>query len=170
MKPNIASYQLIPEGNASDDPFPALTAIFLQMVAPDGKQLELQLTRKLDLPVTLVLKGEGKVVTDLKNIVCIESPTDPSHQKTNNKIVYFTNRKPGVLVDFTASKDIQEKLHLSSNEMIEIYRGIYVNKLYINNFDGKYLFVKTFDETKPHKIPVSRSHRNEIKELTQNTH
>lgn len=117
-------------------------------------------------PVPLVLKSEGSVPTKLEDIVSIESPTDPTNQLSNNKIVFFKNRKSGILVDFTAAKHIAERLHLSSCEMVEVYRGIYVNRMYINEFDGKNILVNTFDE-QPHRIPVSRAHRQKVWQMVR---
>lgn len=117
--------------------------------------------------ISLPLRGEGVVQTELKNIVSIESPTDPKEQVSNNKIVFFTNRKPGVLVDFTSSRHIEEKLHIPTQNMVEVYRGIYVNVLYITNLKENNLEVNVYGEAKPHRIPVSRRHKREVCEIVR---
>lgn len=171
MKPKVVSYQLVPVGhNATDDPLPALNSVTLDFTTADGQHLGFQLTLPSPKTITLPLKGEGLVATELKNIVSIESPTETSDQVSNNKYVFFTNRKPGILVDFTASRDIENKLHISLDDMVEVYRGIYVNKLYINDFDGKILKLKTFGESKAHTVPVSRAHKRKIRELCNAPH
>lgn len=171
MKPKVVSYQLVPVGhNATDDPLPALNSVTLDFTTADGQHLGFQLTLPSPQTITLPLKGEGLVATELKNIVSIESPTETSDQVSNNKYVFFTHRPPGILVDFTASRDIEGKLHISLDDMVEVYRGIYVNKLYINDFDGRILKLKTFGEAKAHTVPVSRSHKRAIRELCNAPH
>lgn len=171
MKPKVVSYQLVPVGhNATDDPLPALNSITLEITAADGQHLEFQLTLPSYKTITLPLKGEGLVTTELENIVSIESPTEPSDQVSNNKHVFFTHRPPGILVDFTASRDIENKLHISLNDMVEVYRGIYVNRMYINDFDGKILKLKTFGEAQAHIVPVSRANKRKIGELARVAH
>ena len=171
MKPKVVSYQLVPVGpNATDDPLPALNSITLDITTADGQHLGFKLALPSSQTVTLPLKGEGLVATELKNIVSIESPTNPSDQVSNNKYVFFTHRPPGILVDFTASRDIEGKLHISLDDMVEVYRGIYVNKLYINNFDGRILKLKTFGEAKAHTVPVSRANKRKIGELARSQH
>lgn len=171
MRTNVVSYQLVPVGqNATDDPLPALHSITLNLTTSDGQHLEFQLSLPSTQIITMPLKGEGIITTELKNIVSIESPTVPSDQLSNNKYVFFTNRKPGILVDFTSSRDIEHKLHISLQDMIEVYRGIYVNKMYINNFNGKNLILKSFGEDGTHTVPVSRTHKREILKLISISH
>lgn len=171
MKPNSVTYQLIPTAQeASDDSWPVLDSLKLCLQMPNGRHIEYNLVGPNSTSVTLSLKGEGIITTELENIVSIESPTDPSHQKSNNKIVYFSNRKPGILVDFTSSRHIEERLHLSLNELVEVYRGIYVNKRYIKDFNGKYIEITTYGESKPHRIPVSRAQRKKVQKISQGTH
>lgn len=171
MKSTIIRYQLVPADSLnSDSTFPILSSISFNLTTSNGQFLEFKASQPFANAIPLLLKGEGIIPTELHNIVSIESPTEPTHQKSNNKIVFFTHRSPGILVDFTSSRHIQQKLHITDNDMVEVYRGIYVNKLYIKKFDGKFLYVETFGGDTLHKIPVSRTHKNIVLNIIKSSH
>ncbi len=76
--------------------------------------------------VELKLKGEPLYRTSLSNIVMMETDTGKGGG-TNNKIVYFRDRGPGVLVNFSFKKDIAGKLHLTEGELVRVNRWCWVN-------------------------------------------
>ncbi|MCQ2286750.1 MAG: hypothetical protein MJZ76_07730 [Bacteroidales bacterium] len=133
----------------------------------EDQEVELSFINKaLDL-VSMKLKDEGEYTTTLQNIVSIEIPSDLSNRKSNNKQVYFLSREPGVLVDFTLSTDLMRELHISSSDMVEVYRGIWVNRLYMDNFDGENLWLKSFGKAQLRKIPVSQPNRKRVRKIVR---
>ncbi len=96
----------------------------------------------------------------IDSIVCLESDTGKSGE-SNNKVIYFTNRKPETLFNFSFSKagDI-----LLGNSLITPHRSYRVNPDKIKSYNAKsqHLEVDVFNslgETEPKKIPVSENFR-----------
>jgi DNA-binding response OmpR family regulator len=69
---------------------------------------------------------KNKIVVDTIVYLC----ADKAHgAESNNKIIYFTDRKPEILIDFTIAK-MQEK-GFSKHKFLEIIRGVVVNEKHI---------------------------------------
>lgn len=97
-----------------------------------------------------------------EDIVFIETITDGS----NNKTIYFTNRKPGTLHNFSFSK--MEEKGFDLDLFVEPHFSYRVNKNYVELYDGERLRLTFNDgssEQKTKKIPVSDSNKIKIRKL-----
>ncbi len=72
--------------------------------------------------VYLDLLNNGREAIKLDSIVFITSKGEIS----NNKVVYFTDRNPEILIDFTAER--MDEFGLDSQQFIEIHRSYWVNR------------------------------------------
>ncbi len=82
--------------------------------------------------------------------------------ESNNKVIYFTNRKPALLVDFSFTK--MEEIGLPLNTFIKTHKSFRVNETKIEEYDktDHTIKVKIHNELKLIKIPVSDNYRKII--------
>ena len=102
-----------------------------------GDDVEIVLLNEDDKVVNMKLKGEPMQEMLCSDIVYIQSVKGDTGTSSNNKEVFFAHRTPGILIDFTMSKDIVQKLHVASSDFVEINRGISVKKRYINELSER---------------------------------
>lgn len=118
--------------------------------------------------LNIKLKGEQESTVLMDDIVVIESDyeNDRSGARTGNKRIYFRNRKPGVLVNFTFETDFEREFHLVNDEFVRVNKSTFVNCNELANFDakGKTITVTCYgSETK--KLKVSRMYLGRIREI-----
>ena len=88
--------------------------------------------------------------------------------ESNNKQIFFINKKSEILVDFSFSK--MEKLGLMKDQFITIHKSFRVNKKFIESYNSKKaeIEVKIFDSTSKlniKKLPVSETYQKELLKL-----
>lgn len=118
--------------------------------------------------VYLDFKEDKKVKIPLNTIVYLE--TDIDGRLSNNKKIYFTNRKPEILIDFSFSK--MHELGLSPEIFITPSKAYRVSLKEIQSISKDYhLEIEVQIDEKGKKetkyIPVSESFRPSIKKLLQ---
>ena len=134
-----------------------------------GEDVEIVLLNEDDKVVNMKLKGEMMQEILCSDIVYIQSVKGDTGTSSNNKEVFFAHRSPGILVDFTMSKDLVQKLHVASSDFVEINRGISVNRRYIRELNnGKELVVQCINhegKQEVRNLPISRRKYLCIREL-----
>lgn len=112
---------------------------------------------------TVTIKiNDGFTKINQNDIVFIETITDGS----NNKQIYFVNRKPAVLNDFSFSKMMEKGFDIDL--FINPHQSYRVNKKRISNYTTKQLNVNCIDENGNSivkQIPVSENNQGKIKNL-----
>lgn len=107
----------------------------------------LEEVRKYRQAATVVLdfKENKNVRVFLRDIVFIDSDKKKG-SSSNNKVMYFTNRKPEVLVNFPFRN--MEKIGLDDKRFVELHRSQRVNVDHIEEFNKKErkVIVKARDE------------------------
>lgn len=78
--------------------------------------------------------GDKKNKIDIDTIVCICTDKE-NGARSGNKVIYFTDRKPGVLIDF--SFNLMAEKGLNENKFIIIHKSDRVNVDKIINIDKK---------------------------------
>jgi CheY-like chemotaxis protein len=138
----------------SDEDFIKAARIFINEVA---EKLKSQY-------VTLNFKNNGKEKIQFNSIVYIESSTEDS-SNSNNKKIFFNNRKPEILCDFSFSKmsyygfpDIifittHKSYRVNVNQMIR-YNNNHTADVYVINEKGNKELIS---------IPVSENYRKSTK-------
>lgn len=86
--------------------------------------------------------------------------------ESNNKQIYFINRKPENLIDFSFSK--MEEKGLLKTQFLTIHKSFRVNRKYIKCYHKKTetIEITVYDErgkTKSHHLPVSENYQSIIK-------
>lgn len=134
-----------------------------------GDDVEIVLLNEDDKVVNMKLKGEMEQEMLCSDIVYIQSIKGNTGASSNNKEVFFAHRGPGILVDFTMSKDIVQKLHVASSDFVEINRGISVNRRYIRELNNdRELVVQCINHEgrqEVRNLPISRRKYLCIREL-----
>lgn len=124
---------------------------------------------KGEFEVCINLRNEGIISVALDDIVFIEPDNVGKSAKSNNKRIHFRSRKSGVLSNFTARTDIQDKLKLAKSDFVEVFRGIYVNVRTKGFWDGHVLNVECMnDETgmlETVGLKVSKGKVNRVKSV-----
>lgn len=115
--------------------------------------------------VTLDFKEEKRVKIRIDRIVFIETATGSSG-KSNNKTIYFKDRKPETLIDFSFSK--MEDKGLTPEQFCKPHQSFRVNISNIGCYkkESHLLEIEAMykeGESKVFKIPVSENYRTEIK-------
>ena len=109
--------------------------------------------------------GEVREKMDQSDIVFL--CTDKNHGAlSNNKLIYFRNRKPVVLVDFSFKNMVQSGF--DQGRFIQIHKSYYVNKEQIlkHNKSNKLVTVEALDErglTTEFNLPVSTNYRDSLR-------
>lgn len=98
---------------------------------------------------------------ELNHIVCLETDTG-NNGASSNKIIYFENRRPEKLIDFSYSK--MEEKGLNHNDFVTPHKSyrININKLicYNNNHTLDLKVMNTEGKIETKQIPVSENYRN----------
>ncbi len=84
--------------------------------------------------------------------------------ESNNKIIYFINRDPAILIDFSFTK--MEEKGFSSQEFLKTHKSYRVNAKYIKEYNPNHtVTVKYYEnrELKEYKVPVSENYRYKFK-------
>lgn len=105
---------------------------------------------------------QNKISVD--SIVCICSDK-ANGAESNNKQIFFTNRKPEILIDFSFSK--MEEKGFSKNEFITIHKSFRVNEQKIkcynkNTHEIEVEVCNSAGKSEIKKLSVSENFRNEI--------
>jgi len=116
--------------------------------------------------VSLQFKGSGTDSVPTDSIVYMES-CEGGEGKSNNKRIYFNNRRPEILVDFSFSK--MDSFGLDSTVFITTHQSyrVNVNKLKLAA-DGEAVSVLVMDETEKtisKTIPISPNYRSSTKKI-----
>jgi DNA-binding LytR/AlgR family response regulator len=113
--------------------------------------------------VYLDLLNVGRVAIKIDSIVYITSKGETS----NNKVIYFTDRNPEILIDFTA--DRMDEFGLDPEQFIEIHRSYWVNKNKIEELLRDYTVRVTAQNTKGNLekilLKVSEGRQSRVKKL-----
>lgn len=114
--------------------------------------------------VYLDFGGSRRNKISVDSIVCL--CTDKANgAESNNKLIFFTNRKPELLIDFSFSK--MEEKGFSKNIFIQIHKSfrVNVNKIirYTSNHEVEVEVFKSLGKTEIKKLPVSENFRNVVK-------
>ena len=123
----------------------------------DGEEYNLRICPKSKserMTLSLKLIGEKMMEFDIDDIVYMESIDKNNAGKgeaasSNNKRVYFRNRKPGVIADFTFATD------LDNNLFPRISKSVCVNVREMKNRKGNYIYVKAYGLDEEIKLKVS---------------
>lgn len=123
--------------------------------------------------VPVKVKGEDKFDVELRNIVAIVPLRDSEHtnaKRGGNKRIIFSNRKPGILVDFKLKSDIAGKMKLSDGELVEVCNGYFVNRSLLKNYNEKTLkiivgYMSDDGKNSEMQIPVSRRKSQMVKNV-----
>ena len=123
--------------------------------------------------VPVKIKGKDAFEVELRNIVAIVPLRDSEHtnaKRGGNKRIIFSNRKPGILVDFKLKSDIAGKMKLADGELVEVCNGYFVNRCLLKNYNEKTLKITVdymSDDGKDSKmqIPISRRKLQMVKNM-----
>ena len=128
------TYNISQEIPAEGNPGIRIKSIAFTIEMPDGKVCNIVLNNTQERLVSLKTKTYGQFCISLSDIVMI-CPTDKAdfavEGNSNNKAIFFTNRRPDIINNFSASHDIQDKLGIPPNEFVCVNRGWYVNRTHI---------------------------------------
>ncbi|MBL0127243.1 MAG: response regulator [Flavobacteriales bacterium] len=114
------------------DKLNAILPKFIHQVRASAKPAEVRLT----------LQSEGKKTFFLKDIVCLCS--EKSHgASSNNKEIHFTNRPPGVLIDFSFSG--MDEMGFPADGFLTIHKSFRVNVAHLNALEGDVIHVRVCD-------------------------
>ncbi|MBP6312671.1 MAG: response regulator [Flavobacteriales bacterium] len=92
--------------------------------------------------IRLTLQGESSKLFLVKSIVCLCAEKD-SGSDSNNKEIHFTDRKPGILVDFSFKG--MEGRGFQAEQFLTIHKSFRVNAERFNALVGKAIRVKVMD-------------------------
>lgn len=116
--------------------------------------------------VYLDFSGSRRNKVPVSDIVFLESDKQFGAD-TNNKRVYFTNRVPETLVDFSFVK--MEDKGLSKNQFITIHRSFRVNTSHILRYDNDHHVVviasDPYNKNIEFRLPVSENYRKNVKRI-----
>ena len=130
----LITYNISQEIPAEGNPGIRIKSIAFTIEMPDGKVCNIVLNNTQERLVSLKTKTYGQFCIPLSDIVMI-CPTDKAdfvvEGNSNNKAIFFTNRRPDIINNFSASHDIQDKLGVPPNEFVCVNRGWYVNRTHI---------------------------------------
>lgn len=106
--------------------------ITITLEMPDGEECQICLRDTQNRVVKLKTKMYGHLSLPLSDIVMIcPMRQTAGNSNGNNKLIYFTNRRPDVLCNFSLSRDLKERWGLSGNELRCLNRAVYVNHIHI---------------------------------------
>ena len=111
-----------------------IKGIALNVEMPDGKEYNIVLNNVQETMVSLKTKTYGHFQVPLSDIVMICPPEKHSAHTaatSNNKVIYFRNRRPDILHNFSTSHDLWDKLGIPHGEFVAINRGCCVNRAHI---------------------------------------
>jgi CheY-like chemotaxis protein len=117
--------------------------------------------------IQLDISGSRREKIAIDTIVCL--CTDKANgAESNNKQIFFSDRKPEILVDFSFSK--MEDKGFSKNQFLTIHKSFRVNagKILCYKKDTHEVEVEVFKspgKTEKKHLPVSENFRNDIKYL-----
>ena len=116
--------------------------------------------------INLDIKGNRKINVPVDSIVYLESETGNSGA-SNNKRIYFTDRKPETLNDFSFSK--MAKLGFDPNKFIQPHKSFRLNigkfRGYNNNHTLDLEVMNDSGKMEIKQIPVSENYQKNIKGL-----
>jgi len=128
------TYNISQETPSEGNPGIRIKSIAMTIEMPDGKVCNIVLNNTQERLVSLKTKTYGHFCIPLSDIVMI-CPTETAdftmEGNSNNKAIFFTNRRPDIINNFSVSHDIQDKLGVPSNEFVCVNRGWYVNRMHI---------------------------------------
>ncbi len=115
--------------------------------------------------VKLRIQGQDEFI-ELQEIVCLTIHQEESSRKSNNKRIYFTNRQPEILKDFSFTN--LKPYGFPEEDFIQIHRSSVVNKAYANlkNVEGSNLNVegiKTSGKQGQITLTISEDHKNKLR-------
>ncbi|HCM34653.1 MAG TPA: hypothetical protein DF603_10935 [Chryseobacterium sp.] len=107
-------------------------------------------------------KKKNKILIDDIVYLCANK------NESNNKQIYFINRAPASLIDFSFTK--MEEKGLLKSQFVTIHKAFRVNKKYLKHYHSKtstveiHIFDVT-DKTKCHQLPVSENKQPVIRKM-----
>jgi DNA-binding LytR/AlgR family response regulator len=117
---------------------PFSDSFFLKKVFKIVSLIEHQKNKKI---MTLELKDEI-VQTDRSDIVMITTRKGQGSE-SNNKVVCFTNRKEGVLVDFSFEKRVQ--WNFDESQFVQVHKSYVVNKHHISKIVNRKIIIHYYN-------------------------
>lgn len=116
--------------------------------------------------VYLDFADNGRNKIDIDTIVCIESETGSSG-RSNNKKIYFTNRKPEILYNFSFTK--MEDLGFNGTKFLKTHKSFRFNEekyiRYTDNHEIELQVCNSEGKQEIKTIPVSENYRKDIRHL-----
>ena len=135
------------------DKLNAILPKFIHQVRASAKPAEVRLT----------LLSEGKRTFFLKDIVCLCS--EKSHgASSNNKEIHFTNRPPGLLIDFSFSG--MEEMGFPVDGFLTIHKSFRVNAAHVSALEGDWIRVRVLGvngKLEEKELPVSENYQPSIR-------
>lgn len=136
---------------------------FIKTVTRFSKEVQLSLEEKF-LYLDFTDSKRNKIEID--SIVYLESSTGKSGE-SNNKEIYFNNRKPETLIDFSFSK--MEEKGFSKTKFLTCHKSYRVNAgkifSYLNSNELEVEILNKEGKPERIKIPVSENYQKDFKRL-----
>lgn len=119
--------------------------------------------------VYLDFKFDKRNKISVDSIVCIESETGSSGE-SNNKRIYFSNRRPETLCDFSFTK--MNEYGIDSHIFITTHRSFRVNASKIGRYNSTdhFVEVEVFNDLgniEKKQIPVSENYRKDVRKFAK---
>lgn len=115
------------------------------------------------LCMRLALKDEGRKEFQLDSIVCLCADKEAG-SASGNKEIHFTDRKPGVLVDFSFTS--MEEKGFPKEQFLTIHKSFRVNATHVLGMEDDEVLVKAMDaqgRVVEKRLPVSENYRPAIR-------
>lgn len=112
--------------------------------------------------ITLNLRDNRKLKVPIQNIVCLETDATDGGS-SNNKIIFFTDRKPEVLIDFSFSK--MEEIGFKKELFVKPHKSYRLNINHLKEYFNHQIPVTVLDKEGKHSlkyIPVSENYRKVV--------
>lgn len=117
--------------------------------------------------VNLTFKGNKREKIDINTIVCLESETGGSGE-SNNKKIYFTNRIPEILIDFSFrkmhEKGFDETIFITPNQSYRV-NSTKIKRYNSDNSIEVEAVIDNSGNTKTKPIKVSENYRTEFRKF-----
>lgn len=113
--------------------------------------------------VKLALKDEGRKELQLDSIVCLCADKEAG-SASGNKEIYFIDRKPAVLVDFSFTS--MEEKGFPKELFLTVHKSFRVNAKHVLGMEGDEILVKAMDaqgKVVEKRVPVSENYRPAIR-------
>ena len=158
------TYNISQENPVEGNPGIRIKGLTLTVEMPDGNVYDLVFNNTQDRMVALKTKIYGQFCIPLADIVMI-CPIDKvdfgaADDNSNNKAIFFSNRRPDIINNFSASHDIQDKLGVPPGEFVCVNRSWYVNRSHIVDTNDHTVTVEHVNSANEKVKTVIKTSRN----------